>query len=442
MSARRLINSRMGRNQGQGGGSIPRAVNGGNVHYVAVRQDVVTRKREERTVREAFRREKKMTSYLEEDENFPNFRNQLAKLGLELRDIPGDGNCLFRALGDQYEGHVRNHFRHRHDVVKYMVDNRVDFEPFLADEDTSFDRYIHALQKMGTYAGNDAIVAFARLHQVNIIIHQLNSPFLLIQGLESCSTSTRQLHIAYHNGDHYSSVRKVGDNTESPTNIKLKIGDSDTLTGPKEYTGYATGEDGMVRAVRDSSRLVDEVMNVTGCKDYEHVYESLADCDYDVDATIAYVMQTMEMSNGATTDDSASLASQMTSTDSGIWSENSSTPTKTMTGKPGLDVNHNHLGAKGHYRDVSYGGSSGYGSVSEHTSGARPKVNIEVQPAADKGGKQKQSSKQAKKQKKLEKKARAEEKHRMKFLGMQPQVQDEDADLMTVIVKDLKMARI
>ncbi|WAR15413.1 OTUD3-like protein [Mya arenaria] len=395
MSARRLINSRMGRNQGQGGGSIPRAVNGGNVHYVAVRQDVVTRKREERTVREAFRREKKMTSYLEEDENFPNFRNQLAKLGLELRDIPGDG---------------------------------VDFEPFLADEDTSFDRYIHALQKMGTYAGNDAIVAFARLHQ--------------IQGLESCSTSTRQLHIAYHNGDHYSSVRKVGDNTESPTNIKLKIGDSDTLTGPKEYTGYATGEDGMVRAVRDSSRLVDEVMNVTGCKDYEHVYESLADCDYDVDATIAYVMQTMEMSNGATTDDSASLASQMTSTDSGIWSENSSTPTKTMTGKPGLDVNHNHLGAKGHYRDVSYGGSSGYGSVSEHTSGARPKVNIEVQPAADKGGKQKQSSKQAKKQKKLEKKARAEEKHRMKFLGMQPQVQDEDADLMTVIVKDLKMARI
>jgi len=33
---------------------------------------------------------------------------------------------------------------------------------------------------MGTYAGNDAIVAFARLHQVNIIIHQLSSPFLLV----------------------------------------------------------------------------------------------------------------------------------------------------------------------------------------------------------------------------------------------------------------------
>ena len=40
---------------------------------------------------------------------------------------------------------------------------------------------VQALQKMGTYAGNDAIVAFARLHKVNIIIHQLNSPFLLVR---------------------------------------------------------------------------------------------------------------------------------------------------------------------------------------------------------------------------------------------------------------------
>ncbi len=32
------------------------------------------------------------------------------------------------------------------------------------------------LKKMGTYAGQDAIVAFARLYGVNVVIHQLNSP--------------------------------------------------------------------------------------------------------------------------------------------------------------------------------------------------------------------------------------------------------------------------
>ena len=37
------------------------------------------------------------------------------------------------------------------------------------------------LRKLGTYAGNDAIVAFARLHHVNVLIHQLSAPFLLVR---------------------------------------------------------------------------------------------------------------------------------------------------------------------------------------------------------------------------------------------------------------------
>lgn len=37
------------------------------------------------------------------------------------------------------------------------------------------------LRKLGTYAGNDAIVAFARFHKVNVVIHQLNAPFLLVR---------------------------------------------------------------------------------------------------------------------------------------------------------------------------------------------------------------------------------------------------------------------
>ena len=76
------------RNQGQGGGT--------RVHYV--RADIVTQKRNERMVRDAYRREHKMSSYLADDENFPSFRTQLAKLGLELRDIPGDGYVIYKYL--------------------------------------------------------------------------------------------------------------------------------------------------------------------------------------------------------------------------------------------------------------------------------------------------------------------------------------------------------
>lgn len=45
--------------------------------------------------------------------------------------------------------------------------------------------------------------------------------------------------------------------------------------------------------------------------------------------------------------------------------------------------------------------------------------------------------------KKLEKKKKAEERHRQKILGVQPpQVVDEPEDVMTIVSRDLQMAKI
>ena len=146
-------------------------------------------------------------SYLAFDKNCDKFANQLSKLGLYLHDIPGDGNCLFRALGDQLEGHQKNHFKHRCDVMEYMVEHKDNFEPFVEDN-IPFSRYISWLRKEGTHAGNDAIVAFAKLHHLNVAVHQLSQPILMIHGANDL-TIARELHIAYHNGEHYSSVRRI-----------------------------------------------------------------------------------------------------------------------------------------------------------------------------------------------------------------------------------------
>lgn len=43
-------------------------------------------------------------------------------------------NCLFRALGDQLEGHSRGHLRLRQETVQYMSSHRQDFEPFVEDD--------------------------------------------------------------------------------------------------------------------------------------------------------------------------------------------------------------------------------------------------------------------------------------------------------------------
>ena len=102
-----------------------------------------------------------------------------------------------------------NHFKHRCDVVDYMV------EPFVEDG-MSFNRYTARLKKMGTHAGNDTIVAFAKIHDLNVVIHQLDRPTLIISGAKVSKTA-HKVHIAHHNGGHYVSVRRIGVKTIPPT---------------------------------------------------------------------------------------------------------------------------------------------------------------------------------------------------------------------------------
>lgn len=56
-------------------------------------------------------------------------------------------------------------------------------------------------------------------------------------------------------------IRKLFDRS-----ITLQIGEAATQTGYKEYPAHALGDDGIVRAIRDTDRLTEEVMVATGCQ--------------------------------------------------------------------------------------------------------------------------------------------------------------------------------
>lgn len=226
------------------------------------------------------------SSYLGDDENYGSFSNQLAQLGLKLRDIPGDGNCLFRALGDQLDGDSNNHLHHREETVRYMVANKSDFEPFVED-DVPFGRHIENLQSPGTYAGNDAIVAFARKNNVNVVIHQLNAPIWTIKGCES--PNARQLHIAYHNGDHYSSIRKLADNSKKPTNIKLSVDlkESEKTQRHRSSRKHSDVSSGELKKAKSISMI-------TGCQDLSLVKKILRETGYDESRTIGLILESIE----------------------------------------------------------------------------------------------------------------------------------------------------
>ncbi|KAL1021116.1 hypothetical protein UPYG_G00009020 [Umbra pygmaea] len=200
-------------------------VRGGN------RKCETERKRDERAARRAIAKDRKNRPQDgDEGEEFVSFSNQLQALGLKLREVPGDGNCLFRALGDQLEGHSRGHLRLRQETVQYMKSHQHDFEPFVED-DVPFAQHLSNLSQLGTFAGNDAIVAFARSQQLKVVIHQLNTPLWEINGSEK--TVARELHIAYRYGDHYDSVRPTADNSESPA--QLRIENLPNSSGQREF---------------------------------------------------------------------------------------------------------------------------------------------------------------------------------------------------------------
>ncbi|EFO26014.1 hypothetical protein LOAG_02473 [Loa loa] len=242
-----------------------------------------------------------------------DLRAQLGSFGLTVRDIPGDGNCLFRALGDQLDGHTGNHLKYRLDTVRYMMNHRGHFEPFI---DVPFDRYVNDLSRPGTYAGQDALVAFARLHEVNIIIHQLNRPLWKIQGTEN--SNALELHLSYHNGEHYSSVRRFGDIANTPAGIRMApttvpcCASHSVYTSTKPITSHANSGNLQQSAANlhkhsvDASNkgavhtylygedefttLVHEVMNRTGCRDATLATEALIENSGDLDQAVDYLL--------------------------------------------------------------------------------------------------------------------------------------------------------
>jgi len=57
--------------------------------------------------------------------------------------------------------------------------------------------------------------------KVNFYIHIFKQPMLIIKNFDK---PTRDIHLSYHEGEHYNSVRLIGDNGNSPpSQIPLEI---------------------------------------------------------------------------------------------------------------------------------------------------------------------------------------------------------------------------
>lgn len=81
---------------------------------------------------------------------YDNFSQELEILRLKLKDVGGDGNCLFRSMADQLDGTENTHLFLREEACKYMLNNQEFFTNFIdVEEEGNIYQYVQGMRKDG-----------------------------------------------------------------------------------------------------------------------------------------------------------------------------------------------------------------------------------------------------------------------------------------------------
>ncbi|KAM7516504.1 hypothetical protein LguiA_006087 [Lonicera macranthoides] len=215
------------------------------------------------------------------------FQAQLDALGLKIIQVTADGNCFFRALGDQLEGNEEEHVKYRSMVVHFIHENRDMFEPFIED-DIPFDEYCQSMEKDGTWAGHMELQAASLVTHSNICIHRNMSPRWYIHNFDN--HEARMIHLSYHDGEHYNSVRSKEDTCTGPARpITLKV-DADLSAKSQQEKVAATKSKGGAGKNNILSGTIKTVMGGSGCEIGEKVEQILQQVGGDVDAAIEFLI--------------------------------------------------------------------------------------------------------------------------------------------------------
>ncbi|GLT50123.1 hypothetical protein SLA2020_236310 [Shorea laevis] len=238
-----------------------------------------------------------------QQEDISQLRAQLDTLGLKIIQVTADGNCFFRALADQLEGNEDEHGKYRSMVVQYIVRNREMFEPFIED-DVPFDEYCQSMGKDGYWAGHMELQAASLVTQSNICIHRNMTPRWYIKNFDSCRT--QMVHLSYHDGEHYNSVRLKEDTCSGPARPIIIKADADLSASSNQAKAGVTKSKGEAYDDSINQGSIKLVMAGSSCENVEKVEQVLLQVHGDTDAAIEFLVAERETEEEAVENDSLS----------------------------------------------------------------------------------------------------------------------------------------
>ena len=150
-------------------------------------------------------KKKRKNKKKQRDEIDEKFKKHLESLGYFIREVRGDGNCLFRAVSEQMEGNENNFVEYREKCINYIKENKDTFAPFIED-DEPIDKYIERMSKNSEWGGNLEIYALSMVLEANFYIYIHEHPMYIVKNFEK---PKKNVMLTYHDGKHYNSLRKL-----------------------------------------------------------------------------------------------------------------------------------------------------------------------------------------------------------------------------------------
>lgn len=139
------------------------------------------------------------------DDEEMDFKIALKRIGLEIMEQEGDGNCLFRAVSLQVYGDSSMHAEIREQCLNFMALNEEHFGQFMSGE--PFQSYIARKRMDGVHGNNPEIQAISELFNRPVeVFTPLTGAKPLNIFHKEYSTSDAPIRLSYHDGNHYNAV--------------------------------------------------------------------------------------------------------------------------------------------------------------------------------------------------------------------------------------------
>ncbi|KAK2708719.1 deubiquitinase OTUD6B-like isoform X1 [Artemia franciscana] len=156
-----------------------------------------------------------------------SLNKELKARGLEIHEVPSNGNCMYLAIDHQLQQHAqpsRGNAELRRATAKYMKERSHEFLPFLTSPKTQelmtepeFEAYCQEIEHTSAWGGQPELLAVSHVLKRTIKVLQADAAPLLI-GEEY--SSEKPLTVTYHKhmyglGAHYNSVTEIKSSPES-----------------------------------------------------------------------------------------------------------------------------------------------------------------------------------------------------------------------------------